>query len=148
MATTRPNSGAKSALRSRARRAHPKRHANQKVVIGGWLSEPDGDAFNAYALEIGIDSAALATLLIVRELNQPRMADILASEALTFVRKERRISARTARVELKARFAEHAAKYDASSDGAAAAVFRAELAEKWLGKCVGVLGNQVDSPIG
>lgn len=144
LATKVTNFGSNRGTKPRAKKKSGRRP--QKVVIGGWLSEADGDAFHAYALEIGIDSAALATLLIARELGQPRMADILDPATLTVVRKERRISARTAQTELKARFAEHAAMHGISSDGAAAAVFRAELKEKWLGKCVADVGNQVDSP--
>jgi hypothetical protein len=131
----RANSGGNGGTKPRPKNKPEKRP--QKVVIGGWLSKADGDAFHAYALEIGIDSAALATLLITRELRQRRMADILDPEALTVVRKERRISARTAQAKLKARFVEHAAMHGISSDGAAAAIFRAELREKWLGKCLG-----------
>ena len=116
------------------------------AIIGGWLSEADGTEFIEYASKIGIGASALATLLLVRELNHDRMASIIDRGGKGPVQKDRRITARIKRKELKERFAEHARKYALSSDAAAAAVFRAELSEKWLEKCVSLDGNHIDSP--
>lgn len=116
-----------------------------REVVGGWLSESEGVAFIEYASEIGVDSAALATILLMREINHDRLGSLLDREGGSPVHKDRRVSARAKHSGLKERFACHAAKCGVSSDAAAAAVFRAELRERWLGKCIGLHGNQVDS---
>jgi hypothetical protein len=112
-----------------------------QAVIGGWLSDAEGGAFVQYAAEIGIDSAALATLLLVRELSEDGLCTIRTDGRITAVQKERRITARTVRHDLKERFRAHAAKHGLSSDAAAAAIFRTELGERWLGKCLGLTGE-------
>ena len=114
-------------------------------IVGGWLYEAEGVAFIEYAAEIGIDSAALAMILLVRELNHDRLENLPDRLGDGQIRKDRRVTARTKHIGFKERFAKHAAKYALSSDAAAAAVFRAELSERWLEKCVGLNGNQVDS---
>lgn len=116
-----------------------------REIVGGWLSEMEGVVFIEYAAELGIDSAALATILLVRELNHDRLGHLPDRLGDSLVRKERRVTARAKHIGFKERFAKHAAKYALSSDAAAAVVFRAELREKWLGKCIGSNGNQVDS---
>lgn len=116
-----------------------------REIVGGWLSESEGAAFIDYASEIGIDSAALATILLVRELNHDRLGNLPDRLGASLVRKDRRVTARAKHNGFKEQFAKHAAKYALSSDAAAAAVFRAELRERWLGKCIGLDGNQVDS---
>lgn len=115
------------------------------TTIGGWLSNSEGQAFAAYAAEIGIDSAALATILINREIQCANLPNLVGAGEKGQVHKGKRITARTKRTELKSLFATHAAKHGLSSDAAAATVFRAELNEKWLEKCLAKRGNQVDS---
>ncbi|MEC9068126.1 MAG: hypothetical protein VX569_12695 [Pseudomonadota bacterium] len=112
-----------------------------KSVIGGWLSEEEGAAFVEYASQIGIDSAALATLLLMRELSEGKLGPTRKGVISSPVRKGRRVTARTSRPDLKKRFHEHAAACGLSSDAAAAALFRKELKEKWLGRCVGIRGE-------
>lgn len=116
-----------------------------REIVGGWLSEVEGVAFIEYASAIGIDSAALATILLVRELNHDRLSDLPDRLGDSAVRKDRRVTARAKHSGFRERFALHAAKHDLSSDAAAATLFRAELRERWLGKCIGSNGNQVDS---
>lgn len=120
------------------------RRVNREIV-GGWLSEKEGVEFIEYAAEIGIDSNALATILLVRELNHDRLGTLPERFGDRPVRKERRVSARAKHSGFKERFAEHATRHAMSSDAAAATVFRAELREKWLRECVGMMGNQLDS---
>ncbi len=120
-----------------------KRSGNE--IVGAWLSEKEGVDFIDYAAQIGIDSTALATILLVRELNHDRLTRLSGYLVDRPVRKERRVSARAKHSGFKERFAEHAMRHGLSSDAAAAAVFRAELREKWLSQCVGLIGNQVDS---
>ena len=116
-----------------------------REIIGGWLSESEGVEFIAYAADMGIDSAALATILLVRELNHDRLGGLPDRLGDSLVRKDRRVTARAKLIGFKERFAKHAAKYALSSDAAAATVFRAELRERWLEKCVCQTGNQFDS---
>lgn len=115
------------------------------VTLGGWLTQAQGIEFESYAAEIGLDLAALATILVVRELNHDRLAALIAQGHAHPPIKDRRVSARTRQAEIKLRFADHARKHRLSPDAAASAVFRAELNERWLGKCLGIFGNQVDS---
>ncbi|MBY8332388.1 hypothetical protein [Qipengyuania pacifica] len=109
-----------------------------KSVIGGWLSEEEGATFAEYASQIGIDAAALATLLLMKELSEGKLGATRKPVINSPVRKGRRVTARTSRLDLKQRFNNHAAAHGLSSDAAAAAVFRTELQERWLGKCVGL----------
>lgn len=109
-----------------------------KAVIGGWLSDEEGESFATYAAEIGIDTSALATLLIAREMSENGLGATRANGRSPPLLKGRRISARTARRDLRDRFRAHAAGFGMSSDSAAAAVFRAELEERWLGKVIGL----------
>lgn len=113
----------------------------RRATIGGWLSKPQGKEFEAYAAEIGLDLAALATILIVKELNHDRLAGLVAPKPTSRTDKGRRISARTKQADLKRRFADHAAKHGLSSDAAASVLFRCELSERWLGKCLGLSGE-------
>lgn len=120
--------------------------ANPMVAtIGGWLSREQGIEFEAYSAELGLDMAALATILIVRELNHDKLLGLIDSGTRPRSAKGKRVSARTKQVKLKERFSEHAAKHGLSPDAAAAMLFRAELTEKWLGRCLGFRGNQLDS---
>lgn len=116
-----------------------------RQVVGGWLTHVEGIAFAEYAYAIGIDEAALATILLVRELNSDRLSSLPERQTSRAVIKQKRVSAGAKQMGLKSRFAKHASKHGLSSDAAAAALFRAELRERWLGKCVGLAGNQVDS---
>ncbi|MCP5384764.1 MAG: hypothetical protein H6920_00430 [Sphingomonadaceae bacterium] len=59
--------------------------------------------------------------------------------------KEKRITARPTRDELKVQFREYSKSLGSSMDATAAALFRQEIAENWLGNAVGLTGNQVDS---
>lgn len=112
-----------------------------KSVIGGWLSEEEGAAFAEYASQIGIDAAALATLLLIKELSEGKLGATRKPVINSPVRKGRRVTARTSRLDLKQRFQDHAAAHGFSSDAAATALFRTELQERWLGRCVGLSGE-------
>ncbi|MEO1969123.1 MAG: hypothetical protein ABGW87_10475 [Sphingomonadaceae bacterium] len=105
--------------------------------IGGWLSKADGERFQALALEVGLDESALATILVVRELK----VRFLASGCFELTRskpvKEKRITARPKRAELKVQFREYSKALGSSMDATAAALFRKEIAENWLGNIIG-----------
>ncbi len=111
--------------------------AARRITIGGWLSNEDGKKFQDYADLIGLDLAALATLLIVRELNHGRLGAL--AEKGGSKPKGKRITAASAKADLKAQFSRHAAQYGLSSDAACSLLFRAEVAERWLSNCLGIM---------
>lgn len=117
----------------------------QKGPIGGWLSVEEGVEFEAYANTLGIDLAALATILVVRELNCDNLSRLDSTGPRPRVSKGKRISARTKQADLKERFGLHALQRGIKPDSAASALFRAELSEHWLWTCLGFKGNQLDS---
>ena len=111
--------------------------SKNRVTIGGWLSSQEGIEFEEYSNNLGVDIAALATILIVRELNCDRLLALAASGSRPRANKGKRISARTKQVHIKERFADHAIRHGLSPDAAATVLFRAELKERWLGTCLG-----------
>jgi hypothetical protein len=117
----------------------------RRETIGGWLSKADGLAFAEYAAEIGIDLAALATILLVRELNHDRLGVLRPLSDAGHAEKGKRVSVRPKRSDLKEEFGQHALRHNLSPDAATSILFRAELRERWLGKCLGLGGNQIDS---
>lgn len=117
----------------------------QKDPIGGWLSVEEGVEFEAYANTLGIDLAALATILVVRELNCDNLSKFDSARPRSRVSKGKRISAHTNLTDLKERFGRHALRHGLRPDPAAAILFRAELSERWLWTCLGFNGNQLDS---
>lgn len=110
--------------------------AARRITIGGWLSKEDGKKFQDYADLVGLDLAALATLLIVRELNHDRLGALAEKGGSN--PKGKRITAASAKPDLKAQFSDHAEQYGLSSDAAASRLFRAELTEGWLSNCLGI----------
>lgn len=113
--------------------------------IGGWLTKAEGEKFQALALSVGLDESALATILVVRELNTRSLAVDQSRFISTTVTKEKRITARPKRDELKVQFQGYCRSLGLSMDATAAAVFRKEIAENWLGTTIGATGNQLDS---
>ena len=113
--------------------------------IGGWLARDEGEKFQALACSVGLDESALATILVVRELAIRSLASGPSKFVPRKVVKEKRITARPTRSELKVQFREYAESLGSSMDATAAALFRKEIAENWLGKTIGVNRNQLDS---
>ena len=109
-----------------------------RARIGGWLSVAEGLEFESYATQIGIDHSALATLLIVRELNRDNLSSLATRSGGVCCEKGRRVTASPKGTDWKARFADHARVHSMTPDAAASMIFRFELAEKWLAKELGV----------
>lgn len=106
--------------------------------IGGWLTKAEGEQFQALATRIGLDESALATILVVRELTIRSLAASPSKPDPGKVVKEKRITARPTRIGLKDQFRDYANLLGASMDATAAAIFRKEIAEDWLGNTIGI----------
>lgn len=117
----------------------------QSHKIGGWLSETEGKQFQSLAFEVGLDESALATLLVLRELQTKSLKCCKNMYARPKASKDKRITARPRRNDLKAQFREHAVSLELSMDAAVAALCRKEIAENWLGNTIRDLGNHIDS---
>lgn len=113
--------------------------------IGAWVSKEEGRRFQALAFAVGLDESALATILVVRELAIRSLVAVSANGSLPRVVKDKRVTARPKRHELKVQFREYSKSLGLSMDAAAATLIRKELAENWLGNTIGRSGNQVDS---
>lgn len=118
---------------------------SQSNRIGGWLSKEEGEQFQAIALAIGVDECALATILVVRELRVHSLTSRQKEFLLAKVTKGKRITARPRRSDLKEQFSAYAYSLGLSNDAAAAAIFRKEISENWLGNVIQNSGNQLDS---
>ena len=110
----------------------------------GYVSPVERDAFEAYALDHGLDVTALANLLIARELKAQRLEQLLLNigrgPALTVRAK---IVAHTPTDAIKSAFAARAEQAGVKTSRAAAILFRAELEERWLERHV--LVSRIDS---
>ena len=108
------------------------------------MSEADGRAFGSYALELGLDESALATLLIVRELRVGRLQAI-AETRIAKSDKGKRVTARPRQPEIETAFASHALSVGLRPGQAAALLIQTELSEHWLKSALKWSGNQLDS---
>lgn len=119
-------------------------HVNE---IGCWVSKEEGEQFHALAFSVGLDESALATLLVVRELHTKSLINQLNRYPPQKVLKEKRITARPKRHDLKAQFSSHAANVGLSVDAAIATLSRKEIVENWLGNAIRNYGNHLDSHV-
>lgn len=104
------------------------------------MTEIEARAFASYAEGLGIDTTALANLLIRRELELCRLGALVAERPRESVTK---VTAHFRAAELKAHFRDHAGKFGLRPGPAAALLYRAELEEKWLLSSLSV--NHFDS---
>ncbi len=104
-----------------------------KPQIGCYMSSKDAASLSAYAKKVGVKRPLLALLLVLRELNCRRLADLRDQHPYAGKGPElRRVTARVGSQALKVRFDAHISQFDIGSDEAAWILFQAELAEKWL----------------
>jgi hypothetical protein len=109
----------------------------QDPQIGGYLRPNEREAFDEYVeqfkpLRIG----EVATLLVLRELKSARLALLPKRYPKPAGKGRKRITARPMDLTLKRAFEEHVARFDLDPDPAAAFIFRAELKERWLERCI------------
>lgn len=106
--------------------------------IGGYLSEDEHKAFKKYVASLDVSESSLANLLILRELHRKRLPELfskLASHVPSDQR--RRVTAHQRRSEPKAAFETWCNEVGISPGQAASILFRAELNECWLRRCIG-----------
>lgn len=117
---------------------------HRRSIIGAWLSADDGHAFSSYAQSLGLDESALATLLLVRELQLKRLANT-SEKRLDAAGKVKRVSARPRNPAVESAFAAHAKSVGLRPGRAASILYLAELSERWLERALCLQGNQIDS---
>ena len=101
--------------------------------IGGYVSKAERGQFKKYAADLQISESAVATLLILRELQLRRLSQLKESYSLGAPANDRaRITAHQSNDGLKAAFEARSGEEDMLPDQAASLVFRAELTERWL----------------
>lgn len=101
--------------------------------ILGYLALDEADDFQRYAAELRLDRTALANLLIVRELRIGRLAKLKISYDRDLAGLEKtKIVAHQGDPATKAAFKVHSSALGLKPSRAAAILFRAELAERWL----------------
>jgi hypothetical protein len=102
----------------------------------GYLTARERADFRAYAREHELHATALGRLLMVRELRLRRLPDLLRAHSDQPTPRRKKVTVHLANPALKLAFAELASNAGASPSAAAAAVFRAELTEKWLSRAI------------
>lgn len=108
------------------------------------MTPDERDAFHDYALQHGLDSTALANLLIARELQARRLLVLAGRYDASGPLPERaKVVAHTPSAATKSAFTGLAEAAGLKPSRAAAILFRAELHERWLERHV--LVNQFDS---
>lgn len=100
-------------------------------AIGTWLSAADGEAFADYCRSLGLDESALATLLLVREVNVGRL-QTLTTHCRPPHFKDKRVTIRPRRSGLREEFDRHAKANGLGIERATALLLVAETQEKWL----------------
>lgn len=107
------------------------------VQIGGYLTPEEHAEFKRYAAEFHLKESSLANLLIARELCQRRLDQLRHSYLTSAPLKIRsRVTAHQPEGHAKLALEALASSVGISPDQAASVIFRAELTERWLAKCV------------
>lgn len=107
------------------------------VQVLGYLSAADAAEFRAHAASGGLDASALANLLIVRELKLARLAELQKAFAADAALSDRtKIIAHQPDDRIKSAFTKHAKDAGLKPSPAAAVLFKAELKERWLSRCL------------
>lgn len=109
------------------------------VQIGGNLHPDEFAAFQSYVAGLMISESSLANLLIQREMRLRRVGELAKRLEGPVTTKERggRVTGHQAGAELKEAFEQHASEQGLAPGHAATILFRAELEEGWLARCIG-----------
>ena len=107
--------------------------------IGGNLGPSEFAEFQRYAAELQISESCLANLLIQREMRLRRLGELTNRLDGPVARSERggRVTGHQSNRELKEAFERHARDHGISAGHGATILFRTELEERWLARCVG-----------
>ena len=109
------------------------------VQIGGNLRPDEFVAFQSYVADLMISESSLANLLIQREMRLRRLDALTQRMKGPVTTKERggRVTGHQAGTELKEAFEQHASEQGLAPGHAATILFRAEIEERWLARCIG-----------
>ncbi len=113
-------------------KALPDETTGGEAQVGCNLTRAEGAELNDYAEANELSRASLCALLVVKELHLKRVGELSKIYPGSGSRKgAARVTARVSE-RTKTAYAEHVGRERVGSDDAAAAIFRAELREKWL----------------
>ena len=117
--------------------------------IAGNLTRDEARQLGRYAKVFQMSRAGLAFILVLRELNAGRLAELVARGGSKVSKSSRRrVTTRPKDPRVKELFTAHAAGFGLGSDEAGTLIFREELNEQWLWKTVCPEGIGLDSPMG
>ena len=105
---------------------------SSSTQIGGWVRADEYARFMKYLGQFHLRPAAVATLLIVRELRHCRLPHLKGDYSHPAGADRERITAGPVDGRLKQEFEAHVQRLGLGPDPAAAIIYRAELDEKWL----------------
>jgi hypothetical protein len=106
--------------------------------ITGYVTPVERSVFGDYAQSLGLDGAALASLLLHRELRVDRLEKLRTDSRISEVGEcPEKITIHRVSDATKERFKKHAATHGLKPSPALALLCRAELREKWLHKAMG-----------
>jgi hypothetical protein len=104
--------------------------------VHGYLSDSERRNFENYAGQHGLHVTALARVLLVRELRLRRLSRLVVKYPSPLRSPAKKVTAHLTNTCLAAAFVDECGQAGVSLSEAAAVIFRAELAEKWLEKAI------------
>lgn len=123
---------------SRSARAESYGSEKPRVQQVARVAIADQAAFQLYAEHLGLHMSTVATLLLARELRIKRLSRLAERNlAVKGTPLDGKIIAYLNSEDVKTSFGAHAACADMRPGPAAALIFRAELAERWLERVIG-----------
>lgn len=106
--------------------------------IGAWVRADEYARFMDYLAQFHLRPAAVATLLIVREIRRCHLPELKELYGHPAGPDRERITARPVDGRLKRKFEAHVERLGIGPDPAAAMVYRAELDDRWLERALGL----------
>lgn len=105
---------------------------------GGYLSDEQHAAFKQYAASLNVSVSCVASLLVLREMSARRLKRLKSDFDVGLPPgKRNRVTTHHRDPNQKAAFKAWCLESGIPPDRAAAVLFRAELHEQWLRRCVG-----------
>lgn len=115
--------------------------------ITGYVTSGERSRFGEYAQSLGLDGAALASLLLHRELRVGRLEKLRSDPRISQTAEcPEKITIHGVSETTKGKFREHAAAHGLKPSPALAILCRAELKESWLHKAMnGTRSTRIES---
>lgn len=111
--------------------------------IGSYMTDEEIAALDSYAASIEVTRAALCSLIVQREMREPRLRRRLGGEPPEGrAEGRRRVTVHLRNEALKAAFVGHVRTLGLGSDEAAGRLFRMELEDRWIFDRFGFVGNR------